>query len=483
MVRAVMAVAIAALLGAAAQDPPPKPPEPKPPAEEYKDRVAKLNQTLAEEHFKIGEYLSAASMNQWARLEFRKAIGFSPDHEGARKRLGFVKKDGEWEPDPGAVLETENRKRGEEEQKVRTEYEKRAEKMGKAVSRLFGDLGGFCERNQMKAEAEAAWRKSVEYDPMNADSRKKLGYVRQGKDGPYLSKFEAAFRKLVKDGLSKAPTGQPHKEETDVERDLGWKHTKRASAHFLVEVPGKEQDWLKEEIRYGEHAYAMFHKLFELKDDLWTQPLDVVFVKDRPAHEQYVDKYFQGDATRREWIKGKTSGLNGFPRTETILGANSNMHDYMVHHTAQHLSTHLVGGNRVWLEEGTAYHFTVLMLGTALSSCLSLGGTGSEGPKRDYQKAEDWRLILKTLVREGKDPEMLAVFKCKQFAELDGAEAVKAWSMVEFLVTEHREKFMEFMSKLRGQPVEDDEKALLQVFGWSLEDFNNRWRAHVTATY
>jgi hypothetical protein len=475
MLRSSFLIAVAALFAPVVQDPPAKPP-----AEEYKDRVAKIKANLADEHYKLGEYLSGVSMHRWARDEYRKSVGFAVDHQDARKRLGYMRKDGEWEPDPDAALETENKKKGTEGDKIRMEYDKKVQKLGQTMAKQWSDVGNFCDKNKMKAEAEAAWKLAIEYDPLNSESRKKLGYTRT-KDGPWLSKFEVAFRKQVKDGLAKAPSGAPHKEETQVEKDLGWRHEKRSSTHFIVEVQGKGQDWLKEEVKHGEHAFALFHKLFDLKEELWSQKFDIVLVKDRSAHEIYVDKYYQGDAVRRQWAKDKTGGIGGFPISERILDDHPDVHDYMVHQTAQNLSEHMVGGNRIWLHEGMAYHFTVLMMGTALSSCIDLGGTGSDGAKRDYHKAEDWPIILRTLVKEGKDPLMLEVFKCKDWAELDGAEAVKAWSMVDFLVVEHRERFMEFLSKIRGQKEDEDEKALLDVFGWTLEDFDLRWKAYVRA--
>ncbi|HZL71376.1 MAG TPA: hypothetical protein VFC86_02860 [Planctomycetota bacterium] len=476
MFRSLMVLGIAALVAPAVQDPAAA----KPPEDEYKERVAKIKDNLAEEHFKVGEYLNGMSMFRWGRDEYRKAIGFSANHKEARQRLGYMIKDGEWEPDPNAAVEAENKKTGNEADKVRAEYDKKVQKLGQAIAKQWSDLGGWCEKNKLKAESEAAWKLAIEYDPLNSDSRKKLGYTKQ-KDGPWLSKFEVAFRKSIKDGLAKAPSGAPHKEETTVEKDLGWKNTKRSSAHFIVEVMGKDQDWLKEEVKYGEHAFAMFHKLFDLKEDLWQQKYNPVFVKGQAEHEMYIDKYHPGDAAKKQFAK-KSAGLNGFPTAERILGEGADVHDHMVHHTAELCLEHMVGGRRIWLQEGMAYHFTVLFLGTSDTACVNMGGTGSDGVKRDYRKAVDWPIILRQLVKEGKDPLMLEVFKCKDAAEFDGAEAVKAWSMVNFLATEHRERFMEFLSKIRGQKEDEDEKALLEVFGWTIEDFDVRWKAYIRAS-
>jgi tetratricopeptide (TPR) repeat protein len=458
--------------------------ETKPPADEYKERLAKMQEGLAEEHYKIGEYLYGTAMHRWARDEYRKAIAISPDHEGARKRLGYVKKDAEWEIDPDASVEIENKKKAEEAAKVKVELDKRIEKLGKTMARQWVDLGTFCEKASLKAEAEAAWKMAVEFDPLQGDARRKLGYVRQGKEGPWLSKFEAALRKQMKEGIAKAPVGQPMKEETDVEKDMGWKHEKRKSDHFIIEVQGKNQDWLKEEIKHGEHAYAMFHKLFDQKEELFQQPYDMIFVLDKAAHEKYVDKYHHGDATHREFVKKKCGGMGGYPRQEFILGGSSNVHDFVIHHTAQDLVSALAGQRRHWILEGMAYHFTKVMLGTAINGCVNLAGTGADKTAgRDYSNAEDWPLIIRTWIKESKDPPILEVFKCRDLAEFSGEEVVKAWSLVDFLVTEHREKLMAFLAKIRGQKDDEDEKALQEVFGWTLDDFDVRWKTYARASY
>jgi hypothetical protein len=85
-------------------------------------------------------------------------------------------------------------------------------------------------------------------------------------------------------------------------------------------------------------------------------------------------------------------------------------------------------------------------------------------------------------VKEGKDPDIAAVIKCTNFAELDGAETVKAWSIVDFLLTEHREKFIEFCQDLRGAK-DNGEESLRKVWGWSLEDLDSRWRAFAKTAY
>lgn len=112
---------------------------------------------------------------------------------------------------------------------------------------------------------------------------------------------------------------------------------------------------------------------------------------------------------------------------------------------------------------------------------MDLAGTGTGGAKASKDPA-DWPFIIKTFVKEGKDPDISAVVKCTNFAEFDGVEAVKAWSLMDFLLTEHREKFIEFCQDLRSAK-DNGEESLKKVFGWSLQDLDSRWRAFAKTAY
>jgi hypothetical protein len=44
---------------------------------------------------------------------------------------------------------------------------------------------------------------------------------------------------------------------------------------------------------------------------------------------------------------------------------------------------------------------------------------------------------------------MTAIMKRINFGEFDGADAVKSWSMVDYLLAQHRDKFIEFLMALK----------------------------------
>ncbi|MBV8879441.1 MAG: hypothetical protein JO332_05740, partial [Planctomycetaceae bacterium] len=84
------------------------------PQDEYKAKLASLNKSTAAKHYSLGEFLSGASMNLWAREQYYKTIEFDPDHDGARKKLGYRKNaDGQWELDVSAKQDLGNKKKAE----------------------------------------------------------------------------------------------------------------------------------------------------------------------------------------------------------------------------------------------------------------------------------------------------------------------------------------------------------------------------------
>ena len=112
---------------------------------------------------------------------------------------------------------------------------------------------------------------------------------------------------------------------------------------------------------------------------------------------------------------------------------------------------------------------------------MDLAGTGTGGTKGS-KDPKDWPYMMREFVKGGKDPDINGVIKCTNIAELDGPETIKAWSIVDFLLTEHREKFIEFCADLRTQ-TDTGTESFKKVFGWSLEDLDAKWRAYAKSAY
>jgi len=452
------------------------------PQDEYKARLAALSKSTAAKHYSVGDYLAMAQMYQWAREQYVKVIENDPDHEPARRKLGFRKNgDGNWENDPSSRQESGNRKKAEDADRVRKVYLDRLESAGRDLSRQWVDLALWCRKNSLDAESLEAFRKTLEYDPTNATARKELGYEKDAK-GIWLSKAEREIRKEMKDGISKAPQGTTSNVETAVEKALGIKNQKRESGHFLMESPHLTDIQLGTVLQHAEHSYEIFHKLFGQTDLFGDQKLNYVALTDEFQHHRYVDAFFQGSPEQKALAR-KSTGTGGFPQAELYQGTSADvlLYDWVIHSTTETLLKFMVEGEYCWLYEGLALHFTRLMKDTASIHCVDLAGTSPKNKGKNYSDPTDWPVICRVWVRENKDPDLTAVIKCTNMAELDGAEVVKAWSIVEFLLAEHRLKFLEFLKVVKRE--KDDEKALKAVWGWSITDLDYRWKQYVRVTY
>jgi hypothetical protein len=303
-------------------------------------------------------------MHLWAREQYNKTVQLDPDHEGARKKLGYKKGSGGWENDPDAKIEGNKKKENDAEgQRIRKGYNDKLESAGKDISRQWSDLALWCKKNNLAKESAESFQKAVEYDPTNAVARKELGYEKDAK-GAWVSKAERELRKEMKDGIAKAPSGAVSNNETQVEKALGQKHVKRESAHILIESPHLKDAELASLTQHAEHAYAMFHKIMRETEDVWEgRRENLVILKDKAQHLKFVDAFHRGSAAQKELAR-KSHGLG--PEMYQDTAPMATLEDFVIHQTSQSLSHYFVGGDHLWIHEGTAYIFTRLMKDTAL---------------------------------------------------------------------------------------------------------------------
>jgi hypothetical protein len=123
---------------------------------------------------------------------------------------------------------------------------------------------------------------------------------------------------------------------------------------------------------------------------------------------------------------------------------------------------------------------------------VDLAGTSPRNKGKSYTDPMDWPVICRVWVRENKDPDLTAILKRTNFGEFDGADSVKSWSMTEFLLGQHKDKFVEFLMALRelggkeeGKVVQGGvvEAALKKTWGWTINDLDYRWKQYVKVAY
>ncbi len=331
----------------------------------------------------------------------------------------------------------------------------------------------------MKPEAEAAWRRAVEFAPGYEAARKKLGCELNG--GIWMLPAEKALRAEIAD-ITKAPQGAEDAGKSEVAEKLAVTFTRRASDHFLLESSCLDTKALADLVQRAEHCFAMFHKVFGAKE-LLKEKYDIILLKDKTEHDKYIDTYHKGTAEQKEFSK-KQSGWGGYPRHESYVGTRpvSSQQDFVVHYPAQAMMGAMSGGKALWLLEGGALWFTNAIEDTAIWACVDMAGTGGGGGGRNKRDPKNWGIIIKTWLAEGKDPAIDGVLKCTKWSEFDGDEAIKAWSLLDFLMIEHKEKLVKFLADVKIQK-DNGEKSIQAILGWTLEEFDLRWRTWARAAY
>ncbi|MBI2900160.1 MAG: hypothetical protein HYY17_08235 [Planctomycetes bacterium] len=453
---------------------------------ELQEKVAKQLRNQATVRVSIGEFLAGAQMHEWAQREYRRACELDPGCEAAWTKRGYRKVDGKWEFDGTHPVPTKNKKTGAEGEKLRKEYQKKLDSMGADFAQRFARLAEEAEKAGLKEEAAAAWRRSLECDPTNERARKALGYEKLPSGG-WATPDEKRLLEEIRSGLASAPTGSAMTEETAFEKALKFPLTKRQADHFVALSPHLPDATLQAFVRYGEHTIATWRKLFGADAFGKTKVYFLVFEK-KEQHEAYIDAYHHGTRQEKDHAK-KTSGQLGFPTTECWQGAHTqdSIEDYCVHATAQNLMRIFAVGKRtkthdpIWITEGTAYWFTRSVHNSARWGCVELSSTGT-GEEKDPRKPEGWPRLVRAAVVEERDPHIHGVLKCLNYQELSTMETIKAWSLVDFLLLEHRAKFVEFCKDLRGAE-DNGEKSLAKVFGWTIEELDAKWREWVAVAY
>ncbi len=455
------------------------------PATEYKNGREAIGKMIATKHVGIGEYLHGQTMHGWARDQFNAAIAADPNCEQARKRLGDKRsEDGQsWEPDPSNPPQLGNKKTKEDDViKVKTEYEKKLADAGKTISNEWTRLGNLADKAAMKDAAVECWKKAVEWNAGNESARKKLGHEKT-KEGFWVSPGDKKLRSALSDDLAKAPKGAEDKGASDVGGKLSLTMARRTSENFTVESSYLDQKTLEGLVQLCEHSFAMFHQFFN-QTKLFPEKYTITILKDKSQHEKYVDAFDTGATPAQKEFSKKSSGMGGFPRSECYTGdrPNSSNEDYCIHYPIQNLVGAVAGHGALWMLEGTALWFSARIKTTAHWACVDLAGTGAGGSGKNYQDPKNWPFVIKTWLKEGKDPAMEGLIKCIKWSELDGAETVKAWSVVDFLLTEHKEKFIEFMQAQKSEK-DSGEAAFKKVWGWSIADLDTKWKAWARSAY
>jgi len=142
----------------------------------------------------------------------------------------------------------------------------------------------------------------------------------------------------------------------------------------------------------------------------------------------------------------------------------------------------------VWLTEGLG-HWAQREVHPAYVNYDTIEGSA---PFR--QNGEGWPGDVRRLLIKGRAATLAELGRKHSFAELSYEDHLVTWSKIDFLIATDRSKFGRFLDRMKGRLdpeglplsaglVDEQRTALQEVYGWTLYDFEEAWKAYVLATY
>jgi hypothetical protein len=450
---------------------------------DYLVQIAGKIETAAS--FAMNNKLKRTGLETWEVV-----LEFHPDHEKARRELGFERKGTDW------VLNEAKRKKLEdvedESEKKRVEFEKKLRDSYVGAARMLAELGELAEKASDADAARAHWKRALELDDQNPLANQKSGNRQVGgkwfterslNHKEFLKVYRASLEKAQK--MAVAPL--PADESTGIGERAGINVKKYKSKNFRVESNLSDAE-IKDTLVWLERARRFYLDLFEIQDrflDYEGQPDVFVIVTTPEQKDKLVDACDQIPEKDKSFKK-KFTAIAVTSRLQLALHENGESATRHTVHTATHTFTgDTLGHHAPWLHEGLANAISAAIRNADLTVCYS--GEGSTGGIHlDRISLEQAPQVLRELIQAKKDTPIGDFVKLP--ADVMNAQHIaKAWSIVMFLIEKDRAQARGYFERAGqgGGELSRDDKVLEQYFedfqSWS--DLDRVWREWALDVY
>ncbi len=411
-------------------------------AETFKEKWAAVDQNNVEALLALATWCDDNGLSRETKKIYRRVIEVDPNHETAHRALGDVLVDGKWV----------SKKDLDAQEKARKDLEKKE-----------------------KAEADKAKKA--------AGTAKKGGKAAAGGTQSEASAEVAPFLTVIAENKE-----EDEKLRQSLEDFFGQKFTVQTCERFSLrgQLPMDENGRL---LAFGEKMLVTVNKLFGKEPGFQPWPGQYLWfhVKQKGTYQDLIDWIDKNvdkfDADSKKFFKdgGGLMSTQPKPLSAKLEGGLPLDHE-MANEVGNMWVSWYAGNPRSWLREGFGAYTCVLEFG--VNELWHSTNTKYAGKTDLAEKNKDahMRLVCHDIIAGAseKPHPFIEIFQ-KKLNDLDYADLAKSWSLVDFLMTEHREQFDEYLRKLRGYP--DDETAFREIFGWSSEDLEGKWKDYVLKNY
>lgn len=452
--------------------------------QEFEALFAAALKKAADAHVRLGRFCEGKKQLGWARTQYERALECDPEHAEAKRLLareGIEWKNGaRQEPElPGELFD---------------ECAKKAYEAYQPAGAAFRDAAKLADAKgaDLEAQAQRAWKQTLEYWPACAEARKRLGHEQWKWDfshwdtrkprvsdrtfqvGPprWSHAGEVTFRKEFEERKAKAPKAKPYQCDAD------WHDPPVAEAQgtfyvFLLTGEDAKVEHLDEFVSICEAFTAWLHEFVGAKERI----------------EERVERL-----PRWPLHLGPTMHIVGDPKLDIPFQIRSSygfsFSSMVAYSMNSYLHGEFVGLKQpvAWLHLQTLLYFCKLLFGHGLvivNDATSSPDTNSY-VLRAYELIPNWHKMMRELAWLGDDPPIKASIG-EPVNTMRWRSRLKGWSLFNFLMTEHRGKLAEFFRRcdyqVRDPKDPTGEKTFREVFGWSYEELETRWRRFVLENY
>lgn len=410
-------------------------------ADQFKDRWSDVDQKDTLALWELYEWCKESRLTKEGKTVLDRILLLDPDHEQARRASGFVLVDGTWLTK--SEVAAAERKRRDDEKKARAAAAKDKSKdkgKGKTAADPLADLGDLAQE--------------------------------------------------IKPFLDVVPSNKAQDQElaTGLENFFGQKFSVATSVRFSIRAQLPMEDVMTH-LALAERICVKCNKLFGLEADqqFWKAPYQIFHVKQKNTFIDLVDwiddTIVEMDAETKKFFKDG----GGMIQSQIPLSAQYErqvpLERAMAHWIGQTWMVYYSGGAlRSWLSEGFAMYTAISEFGSNDLYCTTNTKYANDVEIADKNSDAAYQLVCLDIIDgalESSYPYVELIQKNTN--QLDFADLSKSWSIVDFLMREHREEFKKYIGLLRQ--VQDEEQAMKKALGWTGEEFDAAWKDYVGRTY
>jgi tetratricopeptide (TPR) repeat protein len=452
------------------------------------EEQARLWSAFADAHADIGNAYARAQLFEDARAQLYYALSLDPDHQRARRWLGYRRVRGEWVEDSPLPEKSPLTEEEKAEARVRPD-ENRQRLYQRSANRALSRVEAARDAGELRT-ARILAHEVLYYDPDNAVARELRGHARDG--AQWVPGFSAPWRDAGRKLVQTASEGDDWPGEDEQAKAIETTFVRRQSQHLAVRTSFDEER-AREMHRHAEATLNRAMELLGVEDrPFGGHRFTLTHLRSVLQYHAMLEKVLKLEGTQLDFARRMAGHSQREPWGFVCRGDAPGADDMMGNTISIRVLEQFREGQGVsqpWITTGFSYLVTSQSLGTCSTTRYRLverpitGASHQEMPEFTRKSGTPEHLrhtILNEVIHKRDLPlnELVHVDTNDMVLEY----AAKAFSLMEFFFAEHEEATRKWLAGGRA-PRQERVKQLEEHFGMKINELEIAWREWVLAKY